>query len=64
MAGRPSKLLLPDAAERVRTLARNTFGSKRDILNQSIIPTIRAAGFRDVDEIVGITGAEEPPRHR
>jgi acyl-[acyl-carrier-protein] desaturase len=52
----PAQHLLPDAASRIRSLARNRIVSKRSLREESIIPTIKSIGFRDLDELASVAG--------
>jgi|SRR5215203_1887703 len=52
----PAQHLLPDAASRIRSLARNRIVSKRSLRDESIIPTIKSIGFRDLDELASVAG--------
>jgi acyl-[acyl-carrier-protein] desaturase len=52
----PAQHLLPDAGERIRALARNRIVSKRSIRDESILPSIKAVGFRDLDELSSVAG--------
>jgi acyl-[acyl-carrier-protein] desaturase len=52
----PAQHLLPDAAHRIRSLARNRIVSKRSLREESIIPTIKSIGFRDLDELASVAG--------
>ncbi|MFN0073674.1 MAG: acyl-ACP desaturase [Chloroflexota bacterium] len=55
----PAQHLLPDAASRIRSLARNRIVSKRALRDESIVPTIKSIGFRDFDELVSVAGVPE-----
>jgi len=50
----PAQHLLPDAGGRIRALARNHIVSKRQLRDESIMPTIKSIGFRDYDELVSV----------
>ena len=52
----PAQHLLPDAANRIRSLARSRIVSKRSLRDESIIPTIKSIGFRDMDELASVAG--------
>lgn len=54
----PAQHLLPDAAGRIRSLARNRIVSKRSLRDESIIPTIKSIGFRDFDELISVAGVD------
>jgi acyl-[acyl-carrier protein] desaturase len=55
----PAQHLLPDSVSRIRSLARNRIVSKRSMRDESIIPTIKSIGFRDLDELASLAGAVE-----
>jgi hypothetical protein len=52
----PAQHLLPNPRERIRSLARNKIVSKRQLRDEAIVPTVRAVGFRDLDELVSVAG--------
>jgi acyl-[acyl-carrier-protein] desaturase len=52
----PAQHLLPNPRERIRALARNRIVSKRQLMDEAIIPTIKAVGFRDHDELLSVAG--------
>jgi hypothetical protein len=52
----PAQHLLPNPGERIRALARNKIVSKRQLRDEAIVPTVRAVGFRDLDELVSVAG--------
>jgi len=53
----PAQHLIPDASQRIRALARNKIVGKRQIRDESLTPTIRAVGFRDIEELLSVAGA-------
>ena len=57
----PAQHLLPDPGERIRNLARNRIVSRRQIRDEAIVPSLRAVGFRDFDELVGVAGTRAAP---
>ena len=52
----PAQHLLPEPRERIKALARNRIVSKRRIMDESILPTIKALGFRDYEELASVAG--------
>jgi hypothetical protein len=52
----PAQHLIPEPADRIRALARNKIVSRRQIRDESLIPTIRGVGFRDFDELLSVAG--------
>lgn len=53
----PAQHLLPNAGDRIRSLARNRIVSRRQLRDESIVPTIKAVGFRDLDELASVAAA-------
>ena len=53
----PAQHLLPNAAERVRALARNRIVSRRQIRDEVMAPIVKSVGFRDLDELVSVAEA-------
>lgn len=56
----PAQHLLPNAAERVKALARNRIVSRKQIRHEVMAPIIKAVGFRDLDELVSVAEAHGP----
>jgi acyl-[acyl-carrier-protein] desaturase len=54
----PAQHLLPDAADRIRSLVRNRIVSRRSLRDEAILPTIKSIGFRDLDELASVAGVE------
>ncbi len=54
----PAQHLIPDMGSRVRTMVRNGVVSSRQIRDEAIIPTIKAFGFRDPDELASVASAK------
>ena len=52
----PAQHLLPEPRERIKALARNRIVNKRRIMDESILPTIKALGFRDYEELASVAG--------
>ena len=52
----PAQHLLPEPRERIKALARNRIVNKRRIKDESILPTIKALGFRDYEELASVAG--------
>jgi acyl-[acyl-carrier-protein] desaturase len=52
----PAQHLLPDAASRIRSLARNRIVSRRSLRDEAIMPTIKSLGFRDLEELASVAG--------
>jgi acyl-[acyl-carrier-protein] desaturase len=52
----PAQHLLPEPRDRIKALARNRIVNKRRIMDESILPTIKALGFRDYDELTSVAG--------
>jgi acyl-[acyl-carrier protein] desaturase len=52
----PAQHLLPEPRERMKSLARNRIVSKRRIIDESILPSIKALGFRDCAELESVAG--------
>ncbi len=52
----PAQHLLPDMEERVSIMVRNRVFGKKQVRDEAIIPTIKAFGFRDVDELNSVAG--------
>ena len=57
----PAQHLMPDMGNRVRTMVRHKVFGKRQVRDEAIIPTIKAFGFRDPDELRSVATAR-PPR--
>jgi acyl-[acyl-carrier protein] desaturase len=53
----PAQHLLPDMEQRVRVMVRNKVFGKRQVRDEAIIPTVRAFGFRDLDELASVASA-------
>jgi acyl-[acyl-carrier-protein] desaturase len=59
----PAQHLMPDMERRVRVMVRNKVFGKRQVRDEAIMPTIKAFGFRDADELASVASAREaPPR--
>jgi acyl-[acyl-carrier-protein] desaturase len=54
----PAQHLLPDAADRIRSLVRNRIVSRRSLRDEAILPTINSIGFRDLEELASVADAE------
>ena len=54
----PAQHLLPNPSERIRNLARNRIVSRRQIREEAIIPSVKALGFRDFEELVSVAGVK------
>jgi hypothetical protein len=48
---------MPNMEERVRVMVRNKVFGKRQVREEAIIPTIKAFGFRDVEELESVASA-------
>ena len=53
----PAQHLMPNMAERVRTMVRHKVFGKRQVRDEAIIPTIKAFGFRDAEELASVAAA-------
>ena len=53
----PAQHLMPNMAERVRVMVRNKVFGKRQVRDEAIIPTIKAFGFRDAEELESVASA-------
>ncbi len=53
----PAQHLMPDMEQRVRVMVRNKVFGKRQVRDEAIIPTIKAFGFRDPDELTSVAQA-------
>jgi hypothetical protein len=53
----PAQHLMPDMERRVLTMVRNKVFGKRQVRDEAIIPTIKAFGFRDADELESVASA-------
>jgi hypothetical protein len=56
----PAQHLMPNMEDRVRVMVRNKVFGKRQVRDEAIIPTIKAFGFRDADELKSVAAAREP----
>jgi hypothetical protein len=50
----PAQHLMPNMENRVRVMVRNKVFGKKQVRDEAIIPTIKAFGFRDVDELASV----------
>jgi hypothetical protein len=57
----PAQHLMPDMEQRVRVMVRNKVFGKKQVQNEAIIPTIKAFGFRDADELKSVAEARPMP---
>lgn len=55
----PAQHLMPNMEDRVRVMVRNKVFGKRQVRDEAIIPTIKAFGFRDADELTSVATAQE-----
>jgi len=55
----PAQHLLPDVEQRARVMVRKKIVGKRQILDEVIVPTIQAFGFRDLHELASVASARE-----
>ena len=55
----PAQHLMPDMEQRVRVMVRNKVFGKRQVRDEAIVPTIKAFGFRDADELASVASARE-----
>jgi hypothetical protein len=53
----PAQHLMPNMEERVRTMVRHKVFGKRQVRDEAIIPTIKAFGFRDAEELASVAAA-------
>lgn len=53
----PAQHLMPNMEDRVRVMVRNKVFGKKQVRDEAIIPTIKAFGFRDVDELASVASA-------
>ena len=53
----PAQHLMPNMEDRVRVMVRNKVFGKKQVRDEAIIPTIKAFGFRDQDELVSVATA-------
>jgi acyl-[acyl-carrier-protein] desaturase len=62
----PAQHLMPDAGERLRVMVRNTIVGKNRVWDETLLPTIKAFGFRDADELHSVASAapESPAAER
>ncbi|MCC6179390.1 MAG: acyl-ACP desaturase [Chloroflexi bacterium] len=47
----PAQHLMPDMEQRVRVMVKHKVFGKRQLRDEAIVPTIKAFGFRDADEL-------------
>lgn len=52
----PAQHLMPNMAERVLVMVKNKVFGKKQVRDEAIIPTIKAFGFRDYDELKSVAG--------
>jgi len=57
----PAQHLMPNMEERVRVMVRNKVFGKRQVRDEAIIPTIKAFGFRDPEELESVATARPMP---
>ena len=55
----PAQHLMPNMENRVRVMVRNKVFGKRQVRDEAIIPTIKAFGFRDAEELLSVATARE-----
>ena len=53
----PAQHLMPNMEDRVRVMVRNKVFGKKQVRDEAIIPTIKAFGFRDQDELISVATA-------
>ena len=53
----PAQHLMPNMEERVRVMVRHKVFGKKQVRDEAIIPTIKAFGFRDPDELASVASA-------
>ena len=53
----PAQHLMPNMEERVLTMVRHKVFGKRQVRDEAIIPTIKAFGFRDAEELASVATA-------
>jgi hypothetical protein len=61
----PAQHLMPNMEQRVRVMVRHKVFGKKQVRDEAIVPTIKAFGFRDADELASVASArplaaEEP----
>jgi len=53
----PAQHLMPNMEDRVRVMVRNKVFGKKQVRDEAIIPTIKAFGFRDADQLMSVATA-------
>jgi hypothetical protein len=53
----PAQHLMPDMMDRVRVMVRHKVFGKKQLQDEAIVPTIKAFGFRDADELASVAAA-------
>jgi rubrerythrin len=53
----PAQHLMPNMEDRVRVMVRNKVFGKKQVRDEAIVPTIKAFGFRDQDELLSVATA-------
>jgi hypothetical protein len=60
----PAQHLMPNMEDRVRVMVRNKVFGKKQVRDEAIIPTIKAFGFRDHDELLSVATARPMTEER
>jgi len=60
----PAQHLMPNMEDRVRVMVRNKVFGKKQVRDEAIIPTIKAFGFRDQDELISVATARPMTEER
>ena len=60
----PAQHLMPNMEDRVRVMVRNKVFGKKQVRDEAIIPTIKAFGFRDQDELISVANARPMSEER
>jgi hypothetical protein len=53
----PAQHLMPEMEQRVRVMVRHKVFGKKQLRDEAIVPTIKAFGFRDADELASVASA-------
>ena len=53
----PAQHLMPNMEDRVRVMVRNKVFGKKQVRDEAIIPTIKAFGFRDAEQLQSVATA-------
>jgi hypothetical protein len=53
----PAQHLMPNMEQRVRVMVKHKVFGKRQVRDEAIVPTIKAFGFRDPDELASVASA-------